>query len=59
MKRKDPLIGGIISIFGVIMFLLFLILIPAIPFQITQQEQSLLYIFSLFIMFAGIFLMFR
>lgn len=44
---------------SMILFVLFLMLIPTIPFQISVVEQSLLYLFAFIILIAGLALMLK
>ena len=48
--------GGIIVVIGMIFFVLFLMLIPTLPFQISETEQALMYMMSFVIVIAGLVL---
>jgi len=48
--------GGIIVVVGIIFFVLFLMLIPTLPFQVSNTEQALMYLMSFVIIMAGLVL---
>lgn len=48
--------GGIVVVIGIIFFVLFLMLIPNLPFQISETEQALMYLMSFVIVIAGLVL---
>lgn len=57
MTRKDNnIMGGALVIIGFFLFIAVVLIIQSLPFEITLFEQSILYIFSIFILLSGLFL---
>lgn len=60
-RRKDRHEGfGLILVgMGLLMFVLFLMIIPVLPFEVTAVEQSLLYLFAFLMLMGGLALMIK
>ncbi len=55
-SRNSVGIGSLIILIGMIFFLLFIMLIPTLPFEVTATEQAVMYFTSFLIVIAGIIL---
>jgi hypothetical protein len=46
--------GGAVLAFGIILFVMTFLLVGVFPFQLTQQEQGILYLVSFVFFFSGL-----
>ncbi len=51
--------GMVLIGMGIIFFILFLMIIPSLPFQITQTEQIILYLFAFLMLVGGMVLVIK
>jgi len=58
-KNRNEGFGMILIGMALLLFVLFLMLIPALPFQITALEQSLLYLFAFLLLMGGLALVIK
>lgn len=58
-KSKNEGFGMILIGMALLMFVLFLMIIPALPFEITVIEQALLYLFAFMLMMSGLVFVMR
>lgn len=53
-KSRNEGFGMILIGMALLLFVLFLMIIPALPFEITVIEQSLLYLFAFLLLIGGL-----
>lgn len=58
-KNKNEGFGIILVGMALILFVLFLMIIPVMPFELTVVEQSLMYLFAFMLLMGGVALMLK
>lgn len=58
-KNRNEGFGMILIGMALLLFVLFLLLIPALPFQVTVIEQTLLYLFAFLLLMGGLALVIK
>ena len=58
-KNRNEGFGLILIGMALIMFVLFLMMIPVLPFEITVTEQSLMYLFAFMLLMSGLALVIK
>lgn len=58
-KNRNEGFGMILIGMALLLFVLFLMIIPVLPFQVTVIEQSLLYLFAFLLLMGGLALVIK